>query len=97
MVSSGNTRNHLLRGKVDPCGVCNLRVKANSVLSVQCDNWINCRCARVKMVIAKFSRNFTCNKCEGDIGESVELEERLCDEMETVMKFSYLDDRMIAV
>ena len=37
------------------------------------------------MVSQKFSRNFTCRKCEGNIGEAVEQELILCDEMETVI------------
>ena len=36
MVSSGITKDGLYKSKVDPCGVCSLRVKANSVLCVQC-------------------------------------------------------------
>ena len=32
----------------------------------------------------KPSRNFTCRKCEGSIGETVEQEEKLCDRVETV-------------
>ena len=27
----------------------------------------------------KFSRNFTCKECDGNIGEAVEQEEKLCD------------------
>ena len=30
-----------------------------------------------------FSRNFACRKCEGNIGDAVEHEEKLCDEVET--------------
>ena len=41
-----------------------------------------------------FSRNVTCKKCEGYIGEAVELEVMLCDEVETVCKFAYLGDRV---
>ena len=44
------------------------------------------------MVTAKFSRNFTCRKCEGNIGEAVEQEEKLCDKVETVGEFTYLGD-----
>ena len=44
----------------------------------------------------KFSRNFTCLRCEGNIGEAVELEEKLCDEVETVGGFTYLGDRVSA-
>ena len=40
-----------------------------------------------------FSRNFACQKCEGDIGKSVEQEEKLCDEVATVWKFTHLGDR----
>ena len=36
------------------------------------------------------SRNFTCGKCEGNIGEAVDHEEKLCDEVETVREFTYL-------
>ena len=42
------------------------------------------------------SRNFTCRKCEGNIGEAVEHEEELCDEFETVRESTQLGDRMIA-
>ena len=34
MFSSGITQDGLSKSKVDPCGVCNVRVKANSVLCV---------------------------------------------------------------
>ena len=39
---------------------------------------------------AEFSRNINCRKCEGNIGEAVEQEEKLCDEMVVVREFSYL-------
>ena len=41
---------------------------------------------------SKFSRNFTCRKCEWNIGKAVEHEERLCDEVEIVLECTYLDD-----
>ena len=44
----------------------------------------------------KFSRNVTCRKWEGDIGEAVEQEEMLYDEMETVREFTYLGDMVSA-
>ena len=56
MVSSGITKDGLSKSKVDPCGVCSLRVKANSVLCLQCGKWIHGRCDGVKMVTPKFSR-----------------------------------------
>ena len=80
-VSSGITKDGLSKSKIDPCWVCSLRAKANPVLCVQ---WIQGRCAGVKMVTPKFYRNFTCRKCKGNIGEAVELEETLCNEVETI-------------
>ena len=44
----------------------------------------------------KISRNITCRKCEGNIGEAVEQEENLCDDVETVQEFTYLGDRVSA-
>ena len=76
------------KSKVDPCGVCSLRVRANSVLCLQCGKLIHGRCAGVKRVTPLFSRNFTCRKCEGNIGEAVEQDEKQCDEVETVSEFT---------
>ena len=84
------------KSKVDECGVCNLRTKANSVLCVQCGKWIHGTCAGVKMVAPKFSRNFTCRKCEGNIEEAVGQEWKLRDEVETVREFTYLGDSVSA-
>ena len=86
----------LSKSKVDPCGVCSLRIKANSVLCVQCGMWIHGRCAGVKRVTLKVSRYFTCIKCEGNIGEAVEQERKLCVEVETVRKFIYVGDMVSA-
>ena len=44
----------------------------------------------------KFSRNLTCRKCDGNIGEAVEQEVSLCDEVETVREFMYLGDSVTA-
>ena len=54
-----------------------LRVKTNSVLCIWCGKWIHGRCTRMKMVTPKFERNYTCRKCEGNVGEAVEQEEKL--------------------
>ena len=70
---------------------------ANSVLCVQCGKWIHSRCARIKRVTLKLSRNFTCRKCEGNVEEAVEQEEMLCDEVEAVREFTYLGDSVVDV
>ena len=51
MVSDGITKDGLYRSNVDQCGVCSLRLKANSVLCVQCNKWVHGRCAGLKNVI----------------------------------------------
>ena len=45
MVYSGITKDVMSKSKVDPCGVCSMRVKANSALCLQCGKWIHGRCA----------------------------------------------------
>ena len=72
MVSSSITKDGLSKSKVDQCGVCRLRVKVNSVLCVQCGKWIQGRCAKMKRVTQKY----TCRRCEGNIGEAEEQEEK---------------------
>ena len=54
IVSCGNTKEGLSKSKVDPCVVSSFRVKANSVLCVQCGKWIHGRCAGVKIVTPRF-------------------------------------------
>ena len=43
-----------------------------------------------------FFRNIRRSKCEGNIGELVEEELKVCDEVETVREFTYLGDRVSA-
>ena len=62
------------KNKVDPCGVCSLRVKANIAFCLPCGILIHSRCASVKNVTAKISRMFACRKYEGNIGEVLEQE-----------------------
>ena len=45
---------------------------------------------------SKSSRNITCRKCEGNIGEAAEPEENLCDKVEAGREFTFLGDRMSA-
>ena len=46
------------------------------------------------MVTPMFSRNFICGRFEGNIGEAVEQEVKICDEVEIVSEFTYLGDRV---
>ena len=88
MVNSGIKQDGLSKIKVDPCGVHSLRVKANSVLCAQCGKWIHGRSAALKRVTPKSLMNSTCRKCEWNIGEAVDQEEKLCDEVETVKRLA---------
>ena len=49
-------------------------MKILQVSCVQCGKWICSKCTGVKKVIQKFSKNFACKKCEGNIGKAVEQE-----------------------
>ena len=96
MISGSITKDGMSKSKVDPCGLCSLRVKANSVLCSLCGKWILCRCAWVKRVTQTFSRNYACRNCKANIGEAVEQEVKLCDEVETESEFTYPGDRVSA-
>ena len=96
MVCGSVTKDGMSKGKVDPCGVCSLREKNNSVTCLQCGKWIHCRCAGMKRATPKFSGNITCRKFYGNIGEAVEQEVKSCHEVETVLEFTYLGDRASA-
>ena len=65
MVSGNITLDGLSKSKVDPCGVCCLRVMANTVLCLQCGKLIHSRCAGAKRLTPKFRKNFTCKECAG--------------------------------
>ena len=54
---------------------CCLIVKANSVLYVKCSKCVHCRCAAVKLMTPKCSRNFACMKCEGIADKVMECNE----------------------
>ena len=95
LVSGGLTKDGISKSNVDPYVACSWRVKANSVFCVHCGKWIHGSCASVKMV-TQISRNFACRKCEWNIGERVEMEETLVDEIKTVMEFTYLGDSVSA-
>ena len=76
MAKGGITQDGMSKSKVDPCGISSQRVNANSVLCLQCGKSIHSRCAGVKRVTPKISRNFTCRKCERNIGEAVKQKEK---------------------
>jgi len=67
-------------------------VGRNSIMCVDCKNWVHKRCSGIKGSIAK-AKNFKCKRCQGFIDNN--LEERLTmdgDDIEIVDKFPYLGD-----
>ena len=50
------TKDGSSKSKVDPCAVCSLSVKANSVLCVQRVKGIHCRCVEMKLVAANIKK-----------------------------------------
>ena len=55
--------NGMSNGKADPFGICSLRLKASSVLCLQCGKWNHGRCAGVKWVTPTVSRFKGSNGC----------------------------------
>ena len=69
----------------------------NSVLCVKCGKWIHGRCAKVKRVTLRLGKDFVCERCKKQVDDGLlELEEELCEEVDTVRGFCYLRDRVNA-
>ena len=92
MVCGGITKDGMSKSKVDPCGAFSFIVKVNSVLCLLCGKWIHGRCAGMQRITPKLLKIIH----EENIGEAVEQEEKLCDEVESVSEFRYFGDRVSA-
>ena len=82
--------------KIDPCGVCGIRVMSNSVLCTACGKWVHARCADKKKVSVYLNKDFVCKKCRSVVKNLKGSDEKLCDGVETISKFTYLGDRLNA-
>ena len=58
---------------------------------VHCSKSLHNSCGGVMKVILMFSKDFAYRKCEGTIGQSMEL----CNELKAVRDLAYLSDRVI--
>ena len=84
--------------KIDPCRVCETRVMSNSVLCTACGKWVHVRCTDKKKVSVYVNKSFVCKKCRSVIKNfKGSADEKLCDGVETVSKFTYLVDRLNAI
>ena len=50
MVCGDITKDGMSKSKVDPYGICSLRIKTNSVLCLHCGKFVYGRCAGIKRV-----------------------------------------------
>ena len=82
--------------KIDSCGMCGTRVMSNSVLCTACGKWAHARCTDKKEVAVYLDKNFVCKKCRSVIKNFKVPDEKLCDGVETVSKFTYLGDSLNA-
>ena len=81
----------LFKSKIDSCGVCGKKSWPIQ-LCTKCGNWVHGRCAKIKRVTARLAMHFARSKCKGIIKGKIHLIEKLCDEVETVNGFCYLED-----
>ena len=68
---------------------------ANSVLCTKCGNWIHGKCAKIKRVTAWLAMSFVNSRCKGIMEETLDSNEKLCDEVESENGFCVLGDGLI--
>ena len=69
----------------------------SSVLCTACGKWVHARCTDKKKVAVHVNKNFVCKQCRSVIKNfKGSADEKLCDGVETVSKFTYLGDRLNA-
>ena len=88
------SKEQMFESKIDPRGVSGRRVMPSSVLCTKCGNWVDDRCAKIRIAIYKLTTRFVCLKCSGIIEGTMDSIEKLCDKGETVNGFCYLGDRL---
>ena len=93
-VMASGSEEELFISKINLYEVCGRRVMANSLLCTKCRNWINRRCAKIKRVAASLAMCFVCSRCRGLMEGTVNLIEKLCDEVETGDGFCHLGDTL---
>ena len=83
----------LFKSKIDPCGVCGK--ETNGQFNVAHKMWKLASSQMCKnRVTAGSAMHFVCSRCEGIMEETVNSIKKLCDEVETVNGFCYLENRL---
>ena len=62
-----------------------------------CGKWVHARCTDKKYVAVYLNKNFVFKKCRSVVKNFNGPDEKLCDGVETVSKFTYLGDRLNAI
>ena len=91
---TSGSEGELFKSKIDSCGVCGIRVMANSVLCTKCKNWVHGRFEQIKRATARLAMHFVFSKCREIMEGTVISIEKLCNEVETVNEFCYLEGRL---
>ena len=79
--------------RMDPCGVCDRRVGANSILCKGCNKWVHKRCSGVKGALARVVESFRCRRCLRGIAQAM-LEAGMTSGIEKVGRFVYVGDKL---
>ena len=82
-VMVSGSEGELIKSKIDLCGICGRRVKANSLFCTKCENWVQSRCVKIKRATARLAMHFICSKCKGIMKGMADSIKKLCDEVET--------------
>ena len=80
--------------KKDQCGICGIKTMLNAVLCKSCGKLIHGRCAKIERVTNRLAIYIKCRKCKGYHKKVENLKEKLLEDVETVTKLSYLDNRI---
>ena len=67
---------------------------ANLVPCTKCENWVHGRYAKIKRATARLAMHFVCLRCIEIIEGTVDLMGKLCHEVEPMIGFCYLGDRL---
>ena len=67
----------------------------DAVLCKSCGNLIHGRCAKIERATNRLAIDFKCRKFKG-YHKNVDQKEKLHDDVETVIEFSYLGDEIIS-
>ena len=54
---------NVTKSEIDPCSVCDMRVRRNSIRCTSCKFWVHAKCSGIKGRLQKVELSFICNTC----------------------------------